>query len=730
MAARGWWSVGIGLGWCIWSISVGCSRRGLDPSGAVLAGADAGREAATARPGEAADGGAASDAMLPAADAGGASDAMLPAADAGVRADAGPAINPGSGVCDVAVMPARGGISTAGTLAAPGPYRPCDVIGGQSFTSVVATADGRRLAALGVGGQIQVLEARTLAPVATFARARGAYTAIAISADGTRVAAGAELDGELDVWSIDDHVLRLAADLGPVWPSFGGAVALSADGTRAAASSGPDTVLANVVTGSLRRYPEQRACCTSALAFVDHDRKLASARYGLWSSGTGDGSVALIDLDRGAETLLIEHNDIYGGDKLAVSADGTTVLTQRERVQIWDAATGQERLEVAPPDGTSRFDVLGLDAAGATFAVVAGYSGGGVWFEHRRAADSAVVDQIPFPSFDVLLGWSPAGLLFGRAGSAILAVVYTDVRAPRALARACSAPTVEIGAFSRDGSRLLDRSSGRQHVLDAHLGASIGPAPIDGATSVDLLVMSPDGRRLAWMLFPGNQAPAPLRVEVADVDGGAHATLIGGTPTYQFGSAVVFSLDGSRLAALDTYNGVIDVFDVNGARLLAEKTLPQPYEQLLGFSDDGEAVRFAIDGKVETLAVQGGTVSPSWTYPTPARLVASVDSRTIVVLGESATPTTTAYRDGTPLATMPVTGSSCLGGTPVVAISPDGGTVALGFACSRPATAPTPPGTMLYATTTGAFVQKIPGATPVLSWDGDRFASGAVIWCR
>ena len=564
-----------------------------------------------------------------------------------------------------------------------------------------------------------------------FTRERGAYTALAISANGTRVAAGAELDGELDVWSVDDHALLLAADLGPVWPSNGGAVAISADGTRAAASSGPDTVVADVATGAVRRYPEQRTCCTGALAFGDGGRKLASARYGFWSAGVGDGNVVLIDLDTGAETPLIQHNDIYGWDKLAVSGDGTTVLTFREHLQIWHAATGQQRLDLTPPEGGWHFEPLGLGADGATFAVVTGYPDDHdkLWFEHRRSSDGSVIDQLPFPTFDVTFAWSPADLLFGRAASAILAVV--DPRATAVLARACSAPAVDVGGFSRDGSRLLDRSSGSQHVLDAASGTRIGPAPIDGLTGADELEMSPDGHRLAWTTFPpANADPTVVRVEVAAVDSGARSTLLGATPTYHFGGRLAFSADSSRLAALDVYNGIVDVFDVNGARLLAERQLPQPYEQLLGFTDDGGAVRFALDGEVETLAWQDGTVTPGWSYPKPAMIAASFDSRTVVVLGESASPSNTAYRDGVAIATLPGTGFRCTGGTPFVLMAPGGGTLGLGYGCSRDWTSPTVPGTSFYETTTGAFVQKVPRVYPILSWDGNRFADGAVIWCR
>ena len=438
-----------------------------------------------------------------------------------------------------------------------------------------------------------MLDARTLAPVDTFTRARGAYAALAISANGTRIAAGAELDGELDVWSVDDHALLLAADLGPVWPTFGGAVAISADGARAAASSGPDTVVADVATGAVRRYPEQRTCCTGALAFADGGRKLASARYGFWSAGTGDGNVALHRLDTGAETMLIEHNDIYGWDRLVVSADGTTILTSREHLQIWDAATGQQRLDFALPDGLWHFEPLGLGADGATFTVVVGYVGqmDKLWIERRRSSDGAVVDQRPFRRSRWCSGGRP------QTWSSDAPPRESSPSSIWDLPRYCRAPAAphrrrrRVLARRLAAARSLERTAARPR-RRFRQGDQSGAD--DGLSDVELLAMSPDGRLLAWETFPpGNQTATALQVELAGVDSGARATLRGTTPTYHFGGGLAYSADGSRLVALDTYNGIIDVFDVAGARLLAERQLPQPYEQLLGFTDDGEAVRFA-----------------------------------------------------------------------------------------------------------------------------------------
>jgi WD40 repeat protein len=632
------------------------------------------------------------------------------------------------GPCDLTLMPVRAPRPTTGTLDPPGPYRLCDIVGGQSFSSIVASADGGRAAVLGVGGQVQVLDARTLAVAATFTRARGAYTAVAISGDGARIAAGAELDGELDVWSVDDHAFLLAAELGPVWPTFAGAVAMTADGTRAAASSGPDTVVADVATGALRRYAENRTCCTSALFFADGDRKLASARHGFGPTGWANGSVALIDLDTGADTLLIQHDDTYGADMLSVSADGSTVLTYRDRVQIWDADSGQERTETSEPEGIGYFKPLGLSADGAQMAVLLGDLGrdGNLWFQHRRTSDGAVVDELRLDPLTGVVGWSPAEILFGRTASTIL--TSADARAARVLARACSAPQASIDSLSRDGSRLLTLSGGHADVVDARSGAPIQPLASDPPTHVQTMVLSPDGRRLAWIQFPaGAPPPAPLRVEVAGVDDGARATLLGATPVYHFGENLAFSADGSRLAVVDGYNKVLDIFDIEGESLISEQPLAQPYS-LFGFTEDGDAVRLAREGVIETLRWQDGSVDASWTYPQWA-VGASFDGRTVVATEMSAR-SYTVYRDGTAIATFPRPSTGCFGGASGIVIAPGGGTVGSGFSCSRAWTSATVPATSIYETATGALVQTLPGEIQAFSWDGSRFAEGALIWCR
>jgi hypothetical protein len=283
------------------------------------------------------------------------------------------------GACDVELHPTPSWDGTAGTLPGPGPYRPCGAVGGQSFQVMRISADGRRVAALGTGGQVQVLDSRTLVAMATFVRARGPYTSVAISGDGTRIAAAAELDGELDVWSVDSHAILAAADLGPAWPSYGGAVAISSDGKLAAASSSQGAVDDDVATGARRSHPGTGA---GALFFVDGGRKLASAWFVVLPSAATN---AVTNLD-------VDQHDI---ERVEVSADGRAVVTIGERVRIWDAATGALRLDVPPVDGGS-FSVVGLSADGTEAAILFADAGDhdAEWFQRRRTSDWGLVDEL------------------------------------------------------------------------------------------------------------------------------------------------------------------------------------------------------------------------------------------------------------------------------------------------------------------------------------------------
>jgi WD40 repeat protein len=578
---------------------------------------------------------------------------------------------------------------------------------------------------------VQVLDARTLRAIGTFSRSRGPYNAFALATDGTTLAAGSEADGELDVWRVDDHKLLRAADLGKARSVYGGAVAISADGALAAASSGPDTVIVDVATGKASRYSEQGGCCSNALALVDGGRKVASARSDFGGAGAVNARVALLDLATGVWTPLARRDDIFGPLMLDASADGSTVLTYRsgEEVALWDAASGANRGTMAAPDGTYFNAYLGLSRDGSEVGILVtdGFRTN-VRAQRRRVIDGAVVDEVRVEANAAIWAWSLASdvmLVEPEPSAEGLHLVALDLRRRSVLARACGTPAVgHAEAFSRDGSRALARYSGG--VFDVASGLLLGPGAIGAGRSSYSEALSPDGRRVAWtqLLSDGETR----RLQLADVDTGAERTLI--AASLGGSGQATFSPD-SHLIAAQEGNGVLDVFDADTGRLLAQQTLGGN-AWVLGFSAGDETVKITHEGDIETLSWRDGTVVHDWPVP-PASFIlgASFDTSTMVLVPDG-DPLATAYRDEMVLATMPAPNTGCFGPGPIVSVAPGGAVVALGVSCGRPWIG-VPGYVDIYETATGAFVQSFPisgGPGPTLSWDGTMLAFGAALWCR
>jgi WD40 repeat protein len=649
-----------------------------------------------------------------------------------------PPIGLGMG-CDVPLRPVRSLQVVAGTLGTSGPYRPCGALGGQTLQTIRLSGDGLRVAALGAAGEVEVLDARTLATIGTFSRSRGPYNAFALATDGTYLAAGDEADGELDVWRVDDHELLRAADLGKAWSVFGGAVAISADGAMAAASSGPATVILDVATGKTSRSTDQGGCCANALVFVDGGRKVASARYDFWAAGTNDANVALLDLATGVWTPLARRDDIYGQLTLDASADGSTVLTYRrgEAISLWDAATGASRGTMAAPAGPYFDAYFGLSRDGSEVGIlVIDASQTNMRAQRRRFADGAVVDEVRVEANAAIWAWSlDSDVMLVEPGPSAdgLRVVALDARRERVLARACGTPVATGGdaVFSQDGSRALARSSDGLVVFDVASGLPLGPGAIAVGQSVGDEALSPDGRRVAWTPgLKGNETT--LRVQLTDVDTGAERTLSATRDASAISSVrVTISPDSRLIAAQDPWNGVLDVFDADTGLLLAQQTLGAGDGWLMGFSADGETVKITREDDIETLSWRDGTVVHDWNVPCVFMTNASFDTSTMVCLPDDG-PIATAYRDEMVLATMPAPDRDCFAAWPFAVLALDGTAVALGTTCGRPWTATVAPHVDIYDTGTGALVQSFPtneGAS--LSWDGMMLAFGGnTLWCR
>jgi len=696
--------------------------------------------------------GSAADASVPPGDGG---PGPVPAADAGTAPDAGgpqpgtppahgggdlsrPPLELGGG-CDVR-LPAPGPIGgTAGTLPAPGPYRPCVLLGDQVIGALRLSADGSRVAALGTGGQVLVLAADTLAPIATLGRARGAYTAVALSRDGSLAAAGGERDGELDLWRVDDHALLLAVDLGPAPSLAGGQIALSSDARRIAATAGSDIAVVDVATAAVQRFPGVSGASTAALYFADADRKLAFVPFGHWSDGATGGSVALLDLPTGQVNTLLVHQDIYGPEQLAVSADGSTLLTTRYGDWvIWDAATGTKRAAVGQP-ATASFGVLGLDADGTNVGVIMSDAPvpGHTWFQRRRATDGAVVDEQPIDLRNVgnaMMIWSGAAnrLMVPTSSpeNGDRTIASVDLAAARVSARACSTAGVEGPIdFSQDGTRLLVASAGTLQVLDPSSGALVGPgSSVTDESSFSRAGLSPDGRHITWARFVDSGPTSSFyEVRLEDLASGTKQTLWQGQPgtdsPYQ-----VFSPDSRLLASLDFSNATLAVFDVQSGQRLAQLWLDQPSFEPLGFVADDSAVRISNSSSVRTVRWRDGATLSEISLPIYP-LAWSADGSTFVVQGTAHLDT---FRDDVYLGTLPwTTDNDACFPTPEASMSPDGSLVSFGIDCGRPWNSTTGPLTEIIDATTGAVIQTIAIQPPVLfSWAGDRLATRDTVWCR
>ncbi len=630
----------------------------------------------------------------------------------------------------------RGGgpvAGTEGTLPLAGPYRPCTVLAGHDYTTLRMSADGRRLAALSTAGQVYVLDSRTLTLLAVLTRARGRYTAVALSADGSMVAAGCDLDGEVDVWRIADRALVRAFDLPPTWPTLGGALAISADATRVATVAGENVFIGDIATGQLRTVPASRM--VTALFFVGDDHQLAFAGGAYTSSGNGDSRIDLIDLDTGAARTLVEHDDIYGVDQMEASADGSTLLTfGHGELAVWDVQSGAKRTLPQPDWREGTFWVVGLSADGTEIGALFGDSAG-LWFQRRRATDDTVAAEARIAD----TAGQQLSFLWSSSQDLLVAPVWNtdglaaiDLAAGQMVAKACSghAPGQAIG-FSQDAQRLL---AGRSNLLadgvtvfDVHSGQPVMEA-IGGPSSANSngRTWSRDWRWTAWDTYVVQNGSVTYQVHVMDQTTQTERIFLDWqSPSY--GAAIAFTPDSQHLVVVEQQLDTLLVLDVASGTPVSQVALSGSYPMPIGFTADGAAVFIQTDSTITTIRWSDGTTLGQFQVASDATTVAA--GGTVASLGESQAFT---YRDGQLLATMPGITDFCFGFTPVATISPDGTTVALTEGCSRPWTLGHTPHVDVRDTTTGALIQQVFNDAPVaFSPDTSTFAgAGGLLWCR
>jgi hypothetical protein len=251
------------------------------------------------------------------------------------------------------------------------------VSGGQSASfngdpyacCAVVSPDGRTVAAIDGGSQVDLWNAATRASKGSLQAAGADLEAIAYSPDGRRLA-GPGRYGNIYLWDTATGAQRVLAGPGLV-PGEVQAVAFSPDDTTiAVGDSDGDITLWNAATGALRgtvtdpgqaRFGQPSgATGVVSLSFARHGSLLAAA----------DGNGNLYLWDTGGRSLVAT---LSGNDPVTAAAlnpAGTLVAggTSGGETYLWDVAT-QQQVAVLGDKGGGSVDVLTFGPDGSQLAI-------------------------------------------------------------------------------------------------------------------------------------------------------------------------------------------------------------------------------------------------------------------------------------------------------------------------------------------------------------------------
>lgn len=336
----------------------------------------------------------------------------------------------------------------------------------------------------------------------TFAAHRGPVFAVAIAADGRRVATAGD-DGRVLVWNpADARPLRLdevLADPPPPGPAFaelsghrGAVYALDfAPDGKSLASGGRDNAvrLWDLSTGQERH------------ALRGHSGQVRSVRFapegGLLLSAAQDATLKLWDPAGYAEQRVVARHVLSGHTDAVLdaclTADGRRVVTAgRDRVaRLWDLATGREVRTFAEGHTLLASTVL-VSPDGARLVTAAGDGTACVW-------DTAGATQIA--AFE---DTGPAAVAALSADGAFLATGRSDNRArvwnltTGQIAAELPAQRTEVTAlaFAPGGGRLaLGESSGRVQLWDLAAGRAVW-SQLRHSRKITALAWADEGRTL------------------------------------------------------------------------------------------------------------------------------------------------------------------------------------------------------------------------------------------
>jgi WD40 repeat protein len=423
---------------------------------------------------------------------------------------------------------------------------------------VVFSPDGRRLAGASFhGGSVKVWDARTGQELLALAAHTSQVHGLAYSADGRRLVTS---DGEIHVWDAasGQPILTIKDPDG-----YSGAVALSPDGTGIAAAY-PARDKSYVIklwdarTRQVIRTWKHGSDQTDDLAFTPDGKRLAFAGSAFretkrlsptQSQGVNVPAVVVWDLGSGAEVFRLADT----GGKLAFSADGRRLatLTPSGQIQVWDAAAGTVRQTITGP--VTIFSALAFSPDGHTVASGAHDQVVRLWDVKSGRETRALRGHFgPIAA----AAFSPDGKRLATAGT------YGDRKENRAKGEvklwhlgAPADPLTFAGAprwvcclaFSPDGAHVVTGHG--DHVVrvwEARTGRCL--RELRGHSGwVESVACSPDGRHLASATAARGREGQPGEIKIWDAATGREVRALTG----QRGGilCLAYSPDGKRLAA-------------------------------------------------------------------------------------------------------------------------------------------------------------------------------------
>jgi WD40 repeat protein len=391
-------------------------------------------------------------------------------------------------------------------------------------------------------------------------------TAVACSADGTRVAAGAR-DGAVHVWDTERGTLLATltayrrpgdglslAHAGPVT-----AVAFSADGTLATGSADGTASFWDSTWGAPRELG-RTAGAVRAIAFTADGTRLAvaSGPANIGYPSQTDGGVTIRDVRGGDAVVRLDLGNGEAG-KLAFSPRGDVVAVAlgSTEVRVCDARTGAARGSLPGPGGPVLAVTFLLDGVRLAAAASPGHGEVAVrtWDtltrrEVGRAAYRHDRDDVRGTAF------SP--------DASLLAVAYErgmqirDVTAEARLTTVSAPAPTAVPLLARDGTRIATASAdGAARIWDVPTVAPVAAIRASTRrTASRLLALAPDGSLAAIQSAGGV-------VDIVD-----HAGRLRGTVTSRGGQLRWFeflgdgalaagnSLRDDRVLVWDTASGV------------------------------------------------------------------------------------------------------------------------------------------------------------------------------